>query len=137
MEKFITIKAGTHVFNFRGQSRGTRSGFAHDAFLSWYNVTDAYSYNVRRATCHYLNRTWENFPFQTAFIKAVRGALDDYLDAAREQYKIDHGYKRLPSAQREHFARLMERDETARTLRAVLDALETCGGQNMDVTAAA
>lgn len=137
MEKFITIKAGTHVFNFRGQSRGTRHGFAHDAFLSWYDVTDANSYNIRRATCHHLNRTWENFPFQTAFIKAVRAEQSDYIDDARRDWLDARGYKNMNAARRAAFTAAIEQDATARMFAAVMDALETCGGQNMDATAAA
>ena len=121
----MRIEIGDYVFYFDGASRSTRHGFAHDGFVTWFNAADHNSYNTARATCHYLNRTWENYTFQSVYMAAVRGALDGYLDAAREQYKIDHGYKRLPSAQREHFARLMERDATARTLRAVLDVLAT------------
>lgn len=132
----MRIEIGDYVFYFDGSSRSTRHGFAHDCWLLWYDVSKANDYNTARATCQYLNRTWENYTFQSVYMAAVRGALDAYLDAAREQYKIDHGYKRLPSAQREHFARTMEHDTTARTLRAVLDVLATCRGCDVKMAAA-
>ena len=50
------------------QSRKTRNGFAHDCAIPALKV---------RATCHYLNRTWECFAFESV----IHVAFDKYLKA--------------------------------------------------------
>lgn len=51
------------------QSRKTRNGFAHDCAIPTLKV---------RATCHYLNRTWERFDFESV----IHSAFEKYLNAA-------------------------------------------------------
>ena len=50
------------------QSRKTRNGFAHDCAIPAIKV---------RATCHYLNRTWERFDFESV----IHAAFDKFVKA--------------------------------------------------------
>lgn len=50
------------------QSRRIRNGFAHDCAIPALKV---------RATCHYLNRTWERFNFESV----IHAALDKFVKA--------------------------------------------------------
>lgn len=75
------------------QSRKTRNGFAHDCAIPAIKV---------RATCHYLNRTWECFDFESviheAFRKYLKAALPGKVNEkvrAREYAKL---VKRLNAA---------------------------------------
>lgn len=75
------------------QSRKTRNGFAHDCAIPALKV---------RATCHYLNRTWECFDFESviheAFRKYLKAALPGKANEkvrAREYAKL---VKRLNAA---------------------------------------
>ena len=75
------------------QSRRTRNGFAHDCAIPAIKV---------RATCHYLNRTWERFDFESVihaafdkFVKATYPGKANEKVRAREYAKL---VKRLDAA---------------------------------------
>ena len=75
------------------QSRKTRNGFAHDCSIPAIKV---------RATCHYLNRTWERFDFESVihaafdkFVKATYPGKANEKVRAREYAKL---VKRLNAA---------------------------------------
>lgn len=50
------------------ESTSTRNGFKHTATLF------RNGFSIRKATCHYLNRTWECFTFQSVALKVLDGA---------------------------------------------------------------
>ena len=75
------------------QSRKTRNGFAHDCAIPAIKV---------RATCHYLNRTWARFDFESVthaafdkFVKATYPGKANEKVRAREYAKL---VKRLDAA---------------------------------------
>jgi hypothetical protein len=93
--KKITVD-GREV-EFANAWRGTRSGFAHDTtmFIDGRRVAEH--------TCHYLNRTWERYTYQTV----MRCALDELIEREREYLKAQflraNGYQKLTAKRKEAF----------------------------------
>ena len=68
------------------QSRKTRNGFAHDCAIPALKV---------RATCHYLNRTWECFDFESVIHEAFRKYLKVALPGKANEKVRDREYAKL------------------------------------------
>lgn len=85
------------VYELVCDSRNTRNGFAHDCTL-FIDGREA-----GKGTCHYYNRTWECYRFQTVMkhtLSAVIANLKkDYLFA----YKTMNGYKRMTAKRQREF----------------------------------
>ena len=83
------IKVNGREYQFVNDSRNTRHGFAHDTTL----FIDGREYG--RASCHYLNRTWECYRYQTVMKKCIGNIIEineaDYIAI----YKADNDIKRL------------------------------------------
>lgn len=86
VKKFMV---GEKEYMFVNSSRNTRNGFAHDTTLFINNVEKMTN------TCHYLNRTWEVYRYQTVMMGAIRQMINNRRDYLKNKFKEDHGYKRL------------------------------------------
>ena len=73
-------------------SRGNRSGFVHEAML-----ISSTNQVLMTAKIQYINRTWEQFQFQSVKRKLIAKAIEAEV---RKQQKI-MGIKRLTKAKRE------------------------------------
>jgi hypothetical protein len=89
-------------FSFDGENyiarcnyRNTRNGFAHDCEV----MTEHYD-SVTTATCHYLNRTWECFTFESVLHSAISILRERMAARAIENYKEQTGKSRIFKAQR-------------------------------------
>ena len=80
---------GTALYTFVCESIGTRHGFAHVVHLFRDN------YEISRARCSYLNRTWEKYRFQSAMMNALFQAFQDEKDRIKSAYKYAHGVSRV------------------------------------------
>lgn len=74
---------------FKNSYRSTRSGFAHDTQMF---IDDQLEMN---ATCHYLNRTWESYAYQSVMKKAVRLRIEMERSKLVEEYKRTNNRKRI------------------------------------------
>lgn len=81
-------------YEFVNSSRNTRSGFAHDTTLFINGVENA------EHTCHYLNRTWECYTYQTVMMGAVRELINDRRIRLERKYKEDNGFSKLTDKRR-------------------------------------
>lgn len=89
-------------FSFNGENyiarcncRDTRKGFAHHCEV----LTEHYD-SVTTATCHYLNRTWECFEFESVLHSAISILRERMAARAIENYKEQTGKSRVLKAQR-------------------------------------
>src|SRR5574344_937984 len=89
-------------FSFNGENyiarcnyRNTRNGFAYDCEV----MTEHYD-SVATATCHYLNRTWECFTFESVLHSAIRNLRAAMEERAIEDWKEQNGKRRVLKAQR-------------------------------------
>ena len=71
--------------------KSTRSGFNHISKLYRNNAL------ICKATCHYINRTWENYTFQSSMKKVVKMAIEKEI----AEQKRFQGIKRLTQANRQ------------------------------------
>lgn len=87
------IKIDGKEVEFVNAFRGTRSGFAHDTtmFIDGRKVAEA--------TCHYLNRTWECYTYQTVMLKAVYELIEQETEYLKNRFLKINGYKKM-TAQR-------------------------------------
>jgi cephalosporin-C deacetylase-like acetyl esterase len=73
------------------EHKDTRGGFKHVSKLYRNNAL------VCKATCHYINRTWESYPFQSSMKKVVSMAIEKEI----AEQKRFQGIKRLTQDKRQ------------------------------------
>ena len=120
----------THEFAIEGNtarffcySHDTRNGFAHTA-----EYTGPYAWDVENVhTCHYLNRTWELYRYQSACMGIAREMLENARDSLKREWMDARGYARMTAARREAFKREdLTRDPEYRYASTLVFAIE-CG----------
>lgn len=84
-------------FTFYCSSRSTRHGFAHDAELF------CEGNKISSASCHYLNRTWECYTYQSVMKKAVGNEIDSIRSALKYEYLFVNGYERMTEKRKADF----------------------------------
>lgn len=97
--------------------RGTRSGFAHDTAM----FVDGR--RVAEDTCHYINRTWERYTYQSVMRSAVYRLLEDREIILRHRFMQEKGYKKLTAQRKIEFAEVVDADDVIKFYREVRDAL--------------
>ena len=110
-------------FQFVNESRSTRSGFAHDTTL-FFNGCERVKH-----TCHYLNRTWEYYTYQTSMIGAVNELIHSRENSLTYDFKNHNGYKKLTPNRKEELNKIIENDLWLKELKAVKECLNY---QNMN-----
>lgn len=75
----------------KNEYKSARSGFTHVSKLYRNNAL------VCEAKCHYINRTWESYPFQSSMKKVVSMAIEKEIT----EQKRFQGIKRLTQAKRQ------------------------------------
>ena len=106
-----------HEIDFHCSARDTRHGFAHDCdlFIDGRFETSA--------TCHYLNRTWECYRYQSVMVSAVRSAIDDRYAYLKNRYLDDNGFCKLTAKRKVDFENGLLNDERYALFKAVYDLI--------------
>lgn len=102
---------------FVNEHRNTRYGFAHDTHL----FINGYEYKT--ATCHYLNRTWECYAFQSVMKQAVYLLEEERENRLRDEFKAEKGYKKLTAKRAEEFKAVVDADEQIKFYRKINEKL--------------
>ena len=118
MSEIKRIEIDGKEFMFYCNSRSTRNGFAHDVELFVNGELK------EKNTCHYLNRTWECWRYQTAICGAVRQYMDRYAGYMLDDYKYDNKIKRLTAKKKADFEALRDVDDFYMTLKKLLYKVE-------------
>ena len=84
-------------FLFVNEWASTRNGFKHISTL----FINGYEYI--ESTCHYINRTWENYAFQSVMLRAIEELKNKLYKKALYIYKSKNNISRLTKAKREDF----------------------------------
>ena len=105
-----------HV-EFVNQSLGTRHGFKHVTTM----FVDGYVYAEH--TVHYLNRTWECYPFQTCMRGCVRTELENRIENLKSIFKFENNYKSLTAKRKEEFEKYIADDNKIIFYNKLLDAI--------------
>lgn len=111
------IRVNGKEFEFVNTSRNTRSGFAHDTTLL------INGYEEINHTCHYLNRTWECYRFQTVMLGAIRDLIDCRELYLTKNFKTEKGYTKLTANRKEELKPFLENDSLLKEYKAVKDCL--------------
>ena len=107
---------GTEVL-FVNSSRNTRSGFAHDTEV----FIDGWKYGSN--TCHYLNRTWECYRYQTVMRGCIWNLIESRKERLKEEFKGRHGYEKLTEKRKGEFEAEISNDKDLELYNAILEEL--------------
>ena len=80
---------------FKNSARNTRGGFAHDTQMFIDGRLE------QTATCHYLNRTWESYAFQSVMKEAVYLRIEEERAKLANEWKTTNNKQRIPKAVKE------------------------------------
>ena len=95
MATYFSFTFNGHKYEGRATSRSTRSGFAHDIAVHDENYND-----VVNTSCHYLNRTWECFQYESVLHRAIGILRDKEVEREIEAFKAAAHITRLPKGAR-------------------------------------
>ena len=112
------ITVNGNEYEFVNNSRSTRSGFAHDTTLFKGN------YSIGKASCHYLNRTWECYRYQTVMRCCISNLINGKYEDFIADYKAERNIKRMTAEKRAEADRDFEALETIKELREVYKQLD-------------
>ena len=112
------MKVNGNEYQFINNSRSTRNGFAHDTtlFKNGYELND-YS-------CHYLNRTWECYRYQTVMKYCVTEIINKLYDRFINNYKYENKIKRMTAEKRETAEKEFNNRADIKELRKVYKKLD-------------
>lgn len=107
----IKVKANGTEFEFICQCRGTRSGFAHDCnlFVGGRELTEAH--------CHYINRTWEVYEYQSVCVEAINNLIQEHKEAKKIEFCEKYEWKRLTQKRADILDQILECDDYMKTLK--------------------
>ena len=103
---------------FVNSSRNTRNGFAHDSEL-FINGR-----NYGKNTCHYLNRTWECFRYQSVMKGLVYNLIEDRKATLKASYKSENGLARLTKKHLDKIEEIIANDDKIALYKAIRQELE-------------
>lgn len=105
-----------HV-EFVNQDASTRHGFKHMTTM-FINGMDCGEHTV-----HYLNRTWECYPFQTCMRGCTRELLENRIENLKSDFKFKHGYSKMTAKRKEEFEKYITDDDKIIFYNKLLDAI--------------
>ena len=105
MQRF-EFNTNFHNFEIVCTSRNTRDGFAHDAEC----FIDGNYRPAAKATAHYLNRTWENYCFQSVMQRLAGNKIRERLEWIREDFMRDRNYQRMTAKRKAEFLDYLDRE---------------------------
>lgn len=101
----FTTSSGKH-YDIVCTYSNTRNGFKHTATLLINN------WSIAETSCHYLNRTWESYTYQTAIFSAIDIAVADEKQACKEQALRETGRQTLRTIEaRKAYEKALEQSE--------------------------
>lgn len=94
MKHIVTINHNGNTFTFVNEFVSTRNGFNH--------VSECFINNVwaSKAVCHYINRTWEKYNFQSSMLRCVSGLIDAMAGDLKTRFMNDRHYQKLTAKRR-------------------------------------
>lgn len=103
---------------FVNSSRDTRNGFAHDSefFIN--------GKNYGKNTCHYLNRTWECFRYQSVMRGLIYNLIEDRKATLKGDYKRENGLSRLTKKHLDKLEEIIANDDIIALNRTIMQKLE-------------
>lgn len=99
------FEIGSRHVEFVNDSASTRNGFKHMTTLFVNGC------QCGQNTVHYLNRTWECYPYQTCMRGCVRELLENRIENLKSDFKFKNGYMKMTAKRNEEFEKWISGDE--------------------------
>lgn len=115
--KLVEFELNGHQIAFYCEARDTRNGFAHDAKFF---IDSEY---VTTGTCHYLNRTWEYWHFQSACLACCSKMIAYREDSLKRNFKDARGLSRVAGKNKEELLRIVDSDDFIALLKEIKKVL--------------
>ena len=111
--KIVKMNVMGKEIMFVCQFRNTRNGFAHDAhmFINGLELSDA--------TCHYLNRTWESWNYQSVCLECCSNRIKFLEGRLKDDYKRNRGISRMTAKHTEALSEIIKTDKDIALLKAI------------------
>lgn len=111
--RIIEKNANGYNFKFVCESRNTRNGFAHDCTL-FINGNE-----YEKVSCFYLNRTWEEYQYQTVCKKAIDNEAEWKTARLKSIYKAENHLCRISARAQAELEQIYADDEFLTACREV------------------
>lgn len=97
--------------------RGTGSGFVHE--------TELYidGWNATAARCHYINRTWERFSYQSVMLEAVHKLQEEETAREKAYFLQINGYKNMMQSRKAAFEEYLANNKNLSFYKKLEEAL--------------
>ena len=95
------LKNKKNDIEFVCESYGTRNGFNHKATM-FVNGSEFES-----ATCHYINRTWECYTYQSVILSCINKVIEWAKGRIEMDYRNKNNVSRLTKARKEELENLV------------------------------
>lgn len=106
-------KKNLKKFEFVNDYGYTSYGFYHNTTLFENGVI------IMTNRCNYINRTWENYAYQTVMLGAVRKLLDNRETVIKAEYKRINNIKRLTKEKKTEIEKVVKQDKRIKELTAL------------------
>ena len=97
--------------------RGTRSGFMHETEL-YIN-----GWAATAAKCHYINRTWERYSYQSVLLQAVHNLQEEEIGREKQLFRNLMGIKNIMPRHKELFSEHLETSRILSLYKKIEEAL--------------
>lgn len=117
--EIFKVQNNGNEYEFVCSFKSTRSGFNHDCTMF---VNGRWEVET---SCHYINRTWESYNYQTVMLRAVGIMMEEREEFLKNRFKNENGYKQLTAKRKEEFQKILDADEKMMEYKAVKEKLRT------------
>ena len=102
---------------FTNTWRGTGSGFVHE--------TELYidGWHASAARCHYINRTWERYSYQSVMLEAVHKLQEKETAREKAYFLRINGYKNMMSYRKAAFVEYLAENKNLSFYKKIEEAL--------------
>ena len=97
--------------------RGTGSGFLHETEL----YIDGWA--ATAATCHYINRTWERYSYQSVMLEAVHNLQQQETEREKDLFRKIMGIRNIMPRHKDLLAEHMKASKTLSFYKKIEEAL--------------
>jgi hypothetical protein len=113
----LTLDIDGKTYEFENRFASNRNGFSHHTTLT---VGHSQTYE---ATCHYINRTWEKYTYQSSMMSAVAQLQTALVDRAIRNWKVDHNWARFGKNQKQALVEEVSTTPAYKEAEKVMEAL--------------
>ena len=102
--KIFKANINGNEYEFICEFGNTRNGFKHECRLF---VNDSFETS---ATCHYLNRTWESYNYQSVMLRAICILMEQHEEFLKHIFKSENGYEKMTAKRKAEFQNVLDTD---------------------------